>query len=125
LKVVIAEDNPALLSLMVGLMETEFAVVATAENGLLALKRIRKYRPDIVVLDLRMPLVNGIEVARHLTKSTSKPCIVICSADTEPEIIQLSRQAGALAYVFKIRMGRDLIAAVKAALQGETFVSSR
>ena len=91
---------------MVGLMETEFAVVATAENGLLALKLTRKYQPDIVVLDLRMPLVNGIEVARHLTKSTSKPCIVICSADTEPEIIQLSRQAGALAYVFKLRMGR-------------------
>jgi DNA-binding NarL/FixJ family response regulator len=109
---------------MARLLEPEFAVIATAENGLLALKRIRQHVPDVVVLDLRMPIVSGLEVAQQLTKSASTPRIVICSMESEPEIIQSTRQAGALAYVCKMKMAEDLIAAVKAAIQGRSFMSS-
>jgi CheY-like chemotaxis protein len=122
--VVVADDNPALLYQMVALMKPEFDVVATAENGLLALEVVRQYRPDVVVLDLWMPILNGLEIARQLTQSASTARIVICSVETDPEIIQSTKQAGALGYVFKLSMTRDLVAAVKAAIRGEAFESS-
>jgi DNA-binding NarL/FixJ family response regulator len=121
LKVVVADDNPAVLRQLVSLLETEFDVVCTAENGQGALECARRYHPDIVVLDLEMPVLNGIEAARELRKIGSAPAVVICSVETDPEIVEAARQAGALGYVFKARMTRDLIEAVKLAADGEFF----
>ena len=123
LRVVIAEDNPAVLRQLVLLLAAEFDVVATAENGLLALKHIRQRNPDVVVLDLKMPILDGAEVARQINGSLSAPAIVICSVETDPEIVAAAQQAGALGYVFKTSMARDLVVAVKAAARGEIFVS--
>jgi DNA-binding NarL/FixJ family response regulator len=77
----------------------------------------------VVVLDLGMPVLNGIEVSRELAKNPSSPPVVICSVETDPEIVEATRQAGALAYVFKLRVQKDLILAVKSALQGKPFAS--
>jgi len=108
------------------LLVAEFDVVATAENGLVALKHIRQRKPDVAVLDLRMPVLNGTDVARQIKGSASEPtpAIVICSVETDPGVVAAAQQAGALGYVFKASMSRDLIVAVKAAARGETFVSS-
>lgn len=123
LRVVIADDNPAVLRQLVLLLAVEFDVVATAENGLLALKHIRQRNPDVVVLDLKMPILDGAEVAQQIKGSLSAPAIVICSVETDPEIVAAAQQAGALGYVFKTSMARDLVAAVKAASRGEAFIS--
>ncbi len=123
LRVVIADDNPGVLRQLVLLLAVEFDVVATAENGLLALKHIRQRNPDVVVLDLKMPILDGAEVARQIKSSLSPPAIVICSVETDPEIVAAAQQAGALGYVFKTSMARDLVAAVKAAARGEAFLS--
>jgi len=123
LRVVIADDNPAVLRQLVLLLTVEFDVVATAENGLLALKHIRQRNPDVVVLDLKMPILDGAEVARQIKGSLSAPAIVICSVETDPEVVAAAQQAGALGYVFKTSMARDLVAAVKAAARGEAFLS--
>lgn len=123
LKVVVADDNPAVLREFVSLLEAEFDVVATAENGQLVLESVRRYQPDIVVLDLQMPLLNGIEVTRELRKLGLAPAVVICSVENDPEIIEAARQAGVLGYVFKMRMDRDLVRAVRSAARGEPFVS--
>jgi DNA-binding NarL/FixJ family response regulator len=72
-------------------------------------------------LDLGIPVLNGIEVTRELAKHSS--AVVICSVETDPEIVEAARQAGALAYVFKLRVQEDLILAVKSALQGKPFAS--
>src|SRR5215467_3982730 len=124
LKVVVADDNPAVLRELVSLLEAEFDVVSTAENGQLAFEYARRNEPDIVVLDLEMPLLNGIEVTRKLRKLGRTPAVVICSVESDPEIIEAAQQAGALGYVFKARMTRDLISAVKCAADGKSFVSS-
>lgn len=124
LKVVVADDNPAVLSQLVSLLEAEFEVVSTAENGQLALERSRRYEPDIVVLDLEMPLRNGLEVTRELKKLSPSPAVVICSVERDPEIIEAARQAGALGYVFKMHVDGDLAKAVELAAHGEPFVSS-
>jgi DNA-binding NarL/FixJ family response regulator len=76
-----------------------------------------------VVLDLEMPEFNGIDVMRELTKHPSRPAVVICSIENDPEIVEAARQAGALGYVFKARVAKDLTAAVKSVASGQSFVS--
>jgi DNA-binding NarL/FixJ family response regulator len=124
LRILIADDNPAFLQQMVTLLGAKFDVVATAENGRIALAKTLQHRPDLVVLDLEMPFLNGIEIARELRKLTQAPAIVICSVENDEEIIEAARQAGALGYVFKMRMAQDLVVAVKSAARGVPFVSS-
>jgi len=124
LKVVVADDNSAVLQRLVSQLEAEFEVVSTAENGQLAFECTRRYEPDIVVLDLEMPLLNGIEVTRKLRKLGPTPAVVICSVESDPEIIEAAQQAGALGYVFKARMAQDLVTAVKSVAHGQSFISS-
>jgi DNA-binding NarL/FixJ family response regulator len=123
LRVVAVDDNAAFLREFIGLLGTEFNVVATAADGESAIECIRRYRPDVVVLDLEMPGLNGIQVTRELAADSMSPTIVICSVEDDPEIIEAARQAGALGYVVKARIREDLIAAVKSAARGQSFVS--
>jgi two-component system, NarL family, nitrate/nitrite response regulator NarL len=125
LRVLLADDNSAFLQKITSLLAIEFDVVATATDGNSALDLIRRYVPDLAVLDLGMPGLNGIEVMQELAKSSQDPPIVICSVETDSEIVEAARQAGALGYVFKLRVEKDLILAVRSALQGKSFVSPR
>jgi two-component system nitrate/nitrite response regulator NarL len=111
------------LKTITSLLAVEFDVVATARDGKTALDLIRRYVPDLAVLDLGMPSLNGIEVMQELTKSSQYPPIVICSVETDSEIVEAARQAGALGFVFKLRVEKDLILAVQSALQGKPLVS--
>ena len=120
----IADDNPAFLQQMITLLGAKFDVVSSAEDGRIALARTLQHRPDLVVLDLEMPFLNGIEITRELRKLTQAPAIVICSVENDEEIIETARQAGALGYVFKMRMAQDLVLAVECAARGVPFVSS-
>ena len=120
---IVAEDNPGVLRQLVSLLEIECEVVATAENGQIALECIRRCQPDVVVLDLEMPVLNGIEVTRELKESTPCPAVVICSVETDREIVEAAREAGAACYVFKTHMSRDLIPAIKCAAGGDSFIS--
>jgi DNA-binding NarL/FixJ family response regulator len=119
---------------LVSLLETEFEVVGTAEDGKSALECIRRFAPDVAVLDLVMPVLNGIEVTREARKMAPKrdwsdfsrlrPAVVICSVEGDPDIIEAAKKAGALGYVLKIHADRDLITAVKSAAHGKWFVSA-
>jgi len=120
---VVADDNSAFLAKLVSVLATEFEVVATAADGKSALECIRLCQPNVVVLDLEMPGFNGIEVVKELTKYPSSPAVVICSIEDDPEIVEAARQAGALAYIFKACIAKDLIAAVKSVASGQSFVS--
>ena len=118
-----ADDNPASLRKLVSLLAVEFDVVAVTADGKSTLDLVRHHKPDVVVLDLHMPALNGIEITGELTKNPPSPPVVICSAETDPEVVEAAQQVGALAYVFKVRVETDLISAVKSVLQGKTFVS--
>jgi DNA-binding NarL/FixJ family response regulator len=123
-RIVVGDGNPAVLRQLVRMLTAEFEVVGTAENGHTALLQIRQHKPAVVVLDLEMPLLNGLGVMQQLRASGSMPGIVICSLETNPEVIEEARKAGALGYVFKTRVADDLIAAVKAAARSQAFLSS-
>ena len=125
LRVVVADDNGSFLRELTSLLQTEFDVVGTAADGKSALECIRSCRPDVAVLDLEMPRPNGIEVTKELKKDHLGLAVVICSVEDDPEIIEAALQAGALGYVIKLRFAKDLIAAVKSTVRGESFVSLR
>jgi response regulator NasT len=117
----VADDNPSFRQKLTSLLAIEFDVVATAADGKSALDLVRHHKPDLVVLDLGMPVLNGLEVTRELAQHS--PSVVICSVETDPEIVEALRLAGAVGYVVKMRAEKDLILAVKSALQGKPFVS--
>jgi DNA-binding NarL/FixJ family response regulator len=123
LRIAVADDSADVLDRLVSVLETEFDVVATATDGKSALEITCSCCPDVIVLDVEMPLLNGIEVTRELSKQNPRPAVVICSVEYDPEIIEAAREAGALGYVFKARIRKDLVAAVKSVVRGQSFVS--
>jgi len=125
LRIVIAEDSPHVLRQSISLLGLDFQIVGVAENGKSALECIRHQRPEVVVLDLQIPVLNGIEVTLELMKLNPRPAVVICSAETDSDFVEAALRAGAICYVFKIRMASDLVAAVKSASRCETFISMR
>lgn len=117
LRLIVADDSPHFLRKFVSVLQVEFDVVATAADGRTALDLVRRHKPDLVVLDLFMPGLNGIDVTRELAKKSPSLPVVICSMETDPEIVEAARQAGAAEYVFKAQVDKDLILAVKSAVQ--------
>ena len=124
LRIIVADDNPKMLDQVVLLLRDEFEVVATAADGGSARECIQRYKPDVAVLDLVMPKINGIELAREMCRNGNSTPVIICSVENDPEAIEAARSAGALGYVFKPRMARDLIAAVKSVAAGRPFTSA-
>jgi DNA-binding NarL/FixJ family response regulator len=123
LRIVAADDSPIVLEKLVSILEIEFDVVKTATDGASSLEILLKCQPDVAVLDLEMPGLNGLEITRELMKVSPRPAIVICSVEHDLEVVGAALKAGALGYVFKSRAARDLNAAVKSVASGQSFVS--
>jgi DNA-binding NarL/FixJ family response regulator len=119
----VADDNPAFLRKLTSLLLPSFEIVATATDGRTALDLIRYHKPEVAVLDLAMPVLSGLDVLRELAKDVQSPTVVICSGEIDPAAWKALRQAGALAYVFKGHIEKDLIPALESAIQGKPFVS--
>ncbi len=123
LRIVVADDSPSFLEKLVSILEIEFDVIKTAIDGKSSLEIIISCKPDVVVLDLEMAGLNGLEITRELMKYSPRPAIVICSVESDLEIVEAAQKAGALGYVFKARAARDLNVAVRSVARGESFVS--
>ena len=125
LRIVIADDNLEFLRQFASLLQNEFDIVAALGDGGLALEAIRSLRPDVAVLDLRMPVLDGIQLAKRLKEESHCPAVVICSVEEDQEFVEAAQHAGALGYVFKSRIARDLVDAIRSVTQGRSFVSLR
>ena len=122
-RVLWGDDRLALLGAVRTLLEKHFELVGVAADGEAALEAARKLRPDAVVLDISMPKLTGIEVARHLQTDEESPAIVFLTVHRSPEIVEAALETGALGYVIKAFAGRELIEAIEEALKGHRFVS--
>jgi len=122
-RVIVADDNTDFLSVVVSTLQCTFDVVGTASDGHAAFHLICDSRPNVAILDIAMPGLNGIQVTEKTKERRIGTAVVICSIETDPGLIQAAREAGALAYVFKTRIKQDLVSAVRAAYQGHAFVS--
>src|SRR4051794_6145754 len=99
----------------------EFDVVAVAESGAEVEGLVERVKPDLVLLDLSLPELHGLDVVRSLTESKCPAQVVVFSAHEEPELIEAALRAGATAFVTKRIDPRDLPAALRQALEPTLF----
>ncbi len=118
IRVLLADDHEAMLDRLARLLATEFNVVGTATDGQQALDAAMELEPDVLVLDISMPVMNGIETARRRKEAGSETRIVFLTVHDDPDFAREALEAGALGYVIKQRIASDLVAAIKKAHAG-------
>jgi DNA-binding NarL/FixJ family response regulator len=121
-RVLLADRHLGMLQGVCGLLESRFVVVMVADEESL-FEAIERLEPDIVVVDLSLPVESGANVARRLKQRYPDLRVLVLSVHDEPEVVRLVLAAGADGFVLKRTAATDLIAAVDAALRGVCFVS--
>jgi two-component system, NarL family, response regulator DegU len=125
IKILIADDHPLFLK---GLRDTlleeaNFEVIDTASNGQEVLDKVKYLQPDIITLDLDMPVFNGIEVAKILLNQHTDSKIIILSMHKDPDIVAAAMETGIQGYVFKDDAVNDLVSAINTVINNEIFIS--
>jgi DNA-binding NarL/FixJ family response regulator len=122
-RLLLAEDHAAVRNVAVRLLEQEFEVVGTAGDGQALIEAAARMLPEVLVVDISMPVLNGIEATHRLRETGSTTRVVFLTAYEDIDYVHAALAAGALGYVVKSRMNTDLCLAIKEALAGRSFVS--
>jgi DNA-binding NarL/FixJ family response regulator len=120
---VLADDHPESLQTMAFTLKDECDVVGTAENGRLAIELATTLSPDVLVLDICMPIVDGIEAACRLKELGSRVRVIFLTVHTELEFVEAALSAGALGYVLKQSLATDLVPALWVVTRDDIFIS--
>jgi DNA-binding NarL/FixJ family response regulator len=102
----------------------EFQVTCQATDGWEAVRKAEELKPHLVLLDIGLPKLNGIEAARRIRQLSCNSKIIFLSQESSPDAVQTALNTGACGYVYKADAGSELLPAIKAVLRGERFVSS-
>jgi CheY-like chemotaxis protein len=122
-RVLLADDHKDFLAAAARLLQPEFEVVKTVGNGQSLLEEAARLEPDVLVVDISMPVLNGLEAARQLRAAGSRAKIVFLSAHRDPDYVRAALAAGAQGYVIKCQLATDLLLALREALADRSFVS--
>ena len=124
LRILIADDNPAARVVVRSLFATdEFDVVGEAGDGRQALSLSRRLRPDIAILDLAMPRMDGLEAAHQIRRRCPATRVILLSEHHSEDLVKGAFRAGARAYVVKTDSPDDLVRAVKEVAAGRIYLS--
>ena len=104
--------------------QPEFQVIGEAADGLEAVQKAEELKPDLILLDIGLPKLNGIEAENWLCQVAPGTKLLLLTQHSDAEIVKAALRNGAQAYVLKSDAGRELLPAIKAILRGEKFVSS-
>jgi len=118
-----ADDFPEMFEQADKWLRYDYEIVGLARDGAEALKLCLALDPDILLLDLSMPILCGLEVATRLKELDCRSKIVFVTGQKDPDYVEAAFSLGASGYVLKCRIGTDLLPAIDAALNGSTFVS--
>lgn len=122
-RVVLADDHHELLNRVTSILAAEFDVVGAARNGRELLALTEALQPDVVIVDISMPVLNGIDAVRHLAEHGSGARFIFLTLHEDPVFVEACFAAGAMAYVLKNRVLMDLLVAVREVLMGRRFIS--
>ena len=122
-RILLADDHHELLEAEIALLLPHFDVVGVTTDGISLISEVQRLNPEVVVVDITMPLMNGIDAVHKLKKSGASAKFVFLTINTGAEFVQACQDAGALGYVWKSRMKTHLIPAIEAALKNLTYVS--
>jgi DNA-binding NarL/FixJ family response regulator len=121
--VLVVDDNEAMLSKAARVLARDCDVVAAATDGPSAVRSALALNPDVIVLDVSMPGMSGLEVAERIRHGGSTAAVVFLTIHDCEEIVTAARACGGLGFVVKPRLVSDLMAAVRAASIGDSFTS--
>jgi len=122
-RVLLADDRGMVLERVRSLLQPNFQVVGTADNGEDLVSEAMRLQPDVIVLDITMPMLTGIDAAHKLREARCCSKIVFLTVHAEPEFLDACFAEGALGYVTKWRLRTDLVPAINEALFGRRFIS--
>ena len=120
-RVIIADDDPLILDQIASLLETRFDVVARVGNGSELVDAVKRLVPAVVVADIAMPKLNGIEATRQIRKTNPDVKVVMLSGYSDDALIEGAFDAGASGYVVKLTAFTDLIPAIEKVLAGQSY----
>src|SRR5689334_2942660 len=103
--------------------EAEFDLVGQASDGLDAIRRAEALQPDLILLDIGLPTLNGLEAAARMRQAAPLSKILFLSQEFSPDIVEAALRLGAFGYIHKLRAYNELLPAIRAVLQGKYFVS--
>ena len=123
-RILIAEDHALMAEGLRRLLEPEFESVETVGNGRQLIERVEESKPEVVLLDIGMPMMNGIEAARRFGKISPATKVVIITAYDEPQYVVEAFRAGATGFVLKRCALAELVTAIRHVMSGHTYVTS-
>lgn len=122
-RVLLAEDRPAMAKQLCALLSQEFEVVGMVEDGLSLVRAARQMAPDVVVTDISMPGLDGLEAILQLKRDQTGLHVVFITVHSDLQLVERAMTLGKCGYVLKSVAGEDLLPAVRAVVAGDSFVS--
>jgi two-component system response regulator NreC len=124
IRVILADDHVLVRQSLKSLLEREgFQVVGEASDGQEAIQRVESLRPDIAVMDISMPILNGVDAARELSRSFPKTKSILLTQHDEDQYISEALEAGVMGYVLKSQAASDLVQAIGQVSRGQFYLS--
>jgi len=123
LRILLADDYSPILDLVQHVLVPRFEIVGLVADGESLVDTARRLRPDVIVADISMPLLSGLEAAHELAKDSCPAKFIFLSMNDEPLVIDKAFALGASGYVYKSRLMTDLELAIETAMRGKTFLS--
>jgi DNA-binding NarL/FixJ family response regulator len=122
-RIVVADDNTKLRNAVIQLLEPTFAIVGEASDGRALIDAVGRTEPEIAVVDISMPVMNGIDAVSEIKAGGSPVKIIFLTVNEDPDFFRAAFGAGGSAYVLKKRMTKDLVPAIEAVLADHEFTS--
>jgi len=121
--VLIADDHIIVSQGLQSLLEDEFDIVGTVTNGRALIEAARQLKPDVLVVDISMPILNGLDAVRQLRREGDQTKVVFLTMHAEAQIAIEAIRIGATGYVLKQAAGDELVAAIHASMKGRTYLT--
>ena len=123
-RVLLADDHSLIRQSVRALLEKQgFQVVSEASDGQEALRSVEKTQPDVAILDISMPILNGVDAARELLKSSPKTRVILLTQHNEDQYVTQALRAGVRGYVLKSQAAKDLLHAIQEVCRGKVYLS--
>jgi len=122
-RVILADDHNILVEAFRKLLESHFEVVATVSNGRALLDVAGTFKPDVILLDIGMPLLNGLEAARQLKTKFPAVKLIFLTMHEDPDLAVEAMRSGASGYLLKTSASSELLHAIQEALRGRTYIT--
>jgi DNA-binding NarL/FixJ family response regulator len=123
-RIVLADDHEDLLQEIRALLTPDFEVVNTVTDGLALIDTVRELKPDLVVSDIKMPRMSGIEACRRIIQEDLCSAAILLTMYNEAQLVREALGAGIRGYLLKVNAGEELIPAVRSVMGGATYLSA-